>query len=144
MFMGRLVEYFVDHLESKLLPAQMFEGCSGDDYDFFGSSPCLRCTIDDFSDEANESLFSRVHGHVGGCSLGLAFCVFHLSLDSHRFGEDINRSLSFGRALDSFYWSRSFPNFGDHPDNLIVRQFLLGLHLLDPGRSPDFRTSSEC
>ena len=110
---------------------------------FVGSAPCLSCTIYYFSDEADESHCHRIHGHVGDCSLGLAFCVFHHSLDSHRFGEDVNRALSAGRAPDRFYWSRSFPNFRDHPDSLSVRQFILLPHLLDPGSSPEFRTSSE-
>ena len=142
-FMDRLVEYFVDHLESKLLPAQVFEGCSGEDMDCFGPAPSLSSTIHEFSDKTDESLVSRVRDHVGGYSLGLTFCVLHLSLDFHRFGEDVNRALGLGRALNRFYWSRSFPPFGEHPDSLSVRQFLLRLHLLDLGSSPEFRTSSE-
>ena len=112
--------------------------------DCFGSTPCLRCTIHYFSDEADESLFRRVRDHVGGCSLGLAFYVFHLSLESHRFGEDVNRALSLGLALNRFYLSRSFPRFwGPSGTASAYDSFSCVFPCWIRGSSPEFRTSSE-
>ena len=121
--MGRLAEYFLIILKVNSSQPRCLKVSAEMIWIFFGSAPCLSCTIDDFSDESHESLFSRVRDHVGGCSLGLTFCVFHLSLDSLRFGEDVNWPSALDVLLTCFYWSCSFPNFGDHLDSLSVRQF---------------------
>ena len=85
--------------------------------DCFGSAPCLRCTIHDFSDEADESLFSGVRDHVGGCSLS----VWHsTSFISVRNPTDLVRTLTGHSVLDllstAFTGVVVSPDFGDHPE----------------------------